>query len=57
MIGNLAGRNEDLAGYLQTHANEIIDYGNRQAAVKPIGSCRMEKGVVHAITVRQKRRA
>lgn len=46
----------DLLGYLQKHAAEIIDYGRRQKAGKPIGSGRMEKAVDQVIGLRQKNR-
>jgi hypothetical protein len=46
----------DLLGYLEKHASEIIDYGRRQKAGKPIGSGRMEKAVDQVIGVRQKNR-
>jgi len=46
----------DLLGYLQKHAHEIIDYGRRQNAGKPIGSGRMEKAVDQVIGLRQKNR-
>ena len=46
----------DLLGYLEKHASEIIDYGRRQQAGKPIGSGRMEKAVDQVIGVRQKNR-
>jgi hypothetical protein len=40
--------------YLEKHRAEIIDYGRRQRAGKPIGSGRMEKGVDQVIGARQK---
>jgi len=43
-----------LVTYLEKHQAEIIDYGRRQRAGKPIGSGRMEKGVDQVIGVRQK---
>jgi hypothetical protein len=43
-----------LLGYLEKHASEIIDYGRRQKAAKPIGSGRMEKAVDQVIGLRQK---
>jgi hypothetical protein len=46
----------DLLGYLQKHAGEIIDYGRRQKAGKPIGSGRIEKAVDQVIGLRQKNR-
>ena len=46
----------DLLGYLQKHATEIIDYGRRQSAGKPIGSGRMEKAVDQVVGLRQKNR-
>ena len=45
---------EALVTYLEKHQAEIIDYGRRQRAGKPIGSGRMEKGVDQVIGVRQK---
>lgn len=46
----------DLLGYLQKHEGEIIDYGRRQKAGKPIGSGRMEKAVDQVVGLRQKNR-
>jgi hypothetical protein len=46
----------DLLGYLAKHESEIIDYGRRQKAGKPIGSGRMEKAVDQVIGLRQKNR-
>ena len=43
-----------LVTYLEKHCAEIIDYGRRQRAGKPIGSGRMEKGVDQVIGARQK---
>jgi hypothetical protein len=43
-----------LITYLEKHRVEIIDYGRRQRAGKPIGSGRVEKGVDQVIGVRQK---
>ena len=43
-----------LMTYLEKHREEIIDYGRRQRAGKPIGSGRMEKGVDQVIGARQK---
>ncbi len=43
-----------LVTYLEKHRAEIIDYGRRQRAGKPIGSGRMEKGVDQVIGARQK---
>src|SRR5205807_2091417 len=52
-VSGLSARREkaktDLLGYLQKHASEIIDYGRRQKAGKPIGSGRMEKAVDQVI--------
>ncbi len=45
---------EALVTYLEKHQAEIIDYGRRQRAGKPIGSGRMEKGVDQVIGARQK---
>jgi hypothetical protein len=45
---------QDLIGYLDKHAEEIIDYERRQKAGKVIGSGRMEKGVDQAVGDRQK---
>lgn len=49
-------KHEELIGYLDKHRHEIIDYGARQAAGKPIGSGRMEKGVDQVIGHRQKKK-
>lgn len=46
----------DLLGYFTKHETEIIDYGRRQKAGKPIGSGRMEKAVAQVIGLRQKNR-
>ena len=43
-----------LVTYLEKHRAEIINYGRRQRAGKPIGSGRMEKGVDQVIGARQK---
>jgi hypothetical protein len=43
-----------LVKYLERHRAEIIDYGRRQRAGKPMGSGQMEKGVDRAIGARQK---
>jgi hypothetical protein len=43
-----------LVTYLAKHQAEIIDYGRRQRADKPMGSGRMEKGVDQVIGARQK---
>ena len=43
-----------LVTYLEKHQAEIIDYGRRQRAGKPMGSGRMEKGVDQVIGARQK---
>jgi len=43
-----------LVTYIEKHQAEIIDYGRRQRAGKPIGSGRMEKGVDQVIGARQK---
>ena len=45
---------QDLLGYLEKHANEIIDYERRQGVGKPIGSGRMEKCVDQVVGHRQK---
>ena len=45
-----------LVTYLEKHRAEIIDYGRRQRAGKPIGSGRMEKGGDQVIGARQKQR-
>lgn len=59
-LSGLSARRErakvDLVGYLEKHRSEIIDYGRRQEAGKPIGSGRMEKGVDQVIGFRQKNR-
>ena len=44
----------DLLGYLDKHADEIIDYERRQQTGRPIGSGRMEKCVDQVIGDRQK---
>ncbi len=44
----------DLIGYLEKHAEEIIDYERRRAAGKPIGSGRMEQSVNQVVGKRQK---
>ena len=44
----------DLVGYLDKHAEEIIDYERRQQAGKVIGSGRMEKCVDQVVGHRQK---
>jgi hypothetical protein len=46
----------ELVGYLHKHAEEIIDYGRRQATGKSIGSGRMEKAVDQVIGSRQKKK-
>jgi hypothetical protein len=43
-----------LSTYVEKHQGEIIDYGRRGRAGKPIGSGRMEKGVDQVIGARQK---
>jgi len=57
-LGGLAPRNSkalaELVGYLDKHAEEIIDYERRQRAGRPIGSGRMEKCVDQVIGHRQK---
>ena len=59
-VAELSARRElakaALLGYLDKHASEIIDYGRRQDAGKPIGSGRMEKAVDQVIGQRQKNR-
>jgi hypothetical protein len=45
---------EALVTYIEKHQAEIIEYGRRQWAGKPIGSGRMEKGVAQVIGARQK---
>ena len=47
---------QELIGYVEKHANEIIDYERRQKAGKSIGSGRMEKGVDQVIGYRQKKK-
>jgi hypothetical protein len=47
---------EELVGYLQKHASEIIDYERRAKAGKAIGSGRMEKALDRAVGARQKRK-
>ncbi len=59
-VGGIAPRNKkahaELLGYLQKHAEQIIDYGRRQKAGKRLGSGRMEKAVDQVIGLRQKNR-
>ncbi len=59
-LASLAVRNgkalAELVGYLHKHAQEIIDYGRRQASGKSIGSGRMEKAVDQVIGSRQKKK-
>lgn len=59
-LASLATRNSkalaELVGYLQKHADEILDYGRRQAVGKSIGSGRMEKAVDQVIGSRQKKK-
>ena len=59
-LGTLSARNkkalDDLIGYLQKHAGEIIDYGRRALTGKPLGSGRMEKAVDQVIGMRQKKK-
>jgi hypothetical protein len=49
-------RIDELVGYLEKHASEIIDYGRRAATGKWIGSGRMEKAVDQVIGMRQKKK-
>jgi hypothetical protein len=51
-----AAQHRELIGYLEKHRYEIIDYATRQAAGKPIGSGRMEKGVDLVVGHRQKKK-
>lgn len=51
-----ADKHQELIGYLERHHHEIIDYATRQAADKPIGSGRMEKGVDLVVGHRQKKK-
>lgn len=51
-----ADKHQELLGYLEKHRHELIDYGARQAAGKPVGSGRMEKGVDQVIGHRQKKK-
>jgi hypothetical protein len=46
----------ELVGYLQKHAEEIIDYQRRQQAGKWIGSGAGEKAVDQVVGMRQKDR-
>jgi hypothetical protein len=43
-----------LVTHLEKHRAEIIDYGRRQRADKPVGSSRIEKGFDQVIGARQK---
>jgi hypothetical protein len=45
---------QELIGYIDKHASEIIDYERRKQAGKVIGSGRMEKGVDQVVGHRQK---
>jgi hypothetical protein len=49
-------KRDELVGYLEKHAAEIIDYERRSACGKPIGSGRMEKAVDQVIGIRQKKK-
>ena len=49
-------KRQELLGYLEKHAAEIIDYERRQQAGKCVGSGRMEKGVDQVIGQRQKKK-
>jgi hypothetical protein len=57
-LANVKPRNdkarEELVGYLDKHASEIIDYERRKHAGKIIGSGRIEKGVDQVVGHRQK---
>ena len=59
-VGGLSVRNEkkqsELVGYLEKHADEIIDYERRRAAGKWISSGCMEKAVDQVIGMRQKKK-
>jgi hypothetical protein len=59
-LRGLSARNvtkrDELVGYLDRHATEIIDYERRLACGKPIGSGRMEKAVDQVIGIRQKKK-
>lgn len=48
---------EELLGYLEKHAEEIIDYEKRRAAGKTIGSGPVENGVDQIVGQRQKQKA
>ena len=43
-------------GYLQKHADEIINYERRKQTGKSIGSGRMEKAVDQVVGMRQKKK-
>ncbi len=47
---------QELIGYLEKHAHEIIDYEQRRQARKSIGSGRVEKAVDQVVGQRQKRK-
>ena len=49
-------KQSELVGYLQKHADQIIDYERRRAAGKWIGSGCMEKAVDQVIGMRQKKK-
>ncbi len=47
---------QELVGYLEKHAHEIIDYQRRAQSGKCIGSGRMEKAVDQVVGMRQKKK-
>lgn len=49
-------KRQELSGYIEKHAHEIIDYGLRQAAGKTIGSGRVEKANDLIVARRQKKK-
>lgn len=49
-------KRQELRGYIDKHAHEIVDYGLRQQAGKTIGSGRVEKGNDIIVARRQKKK-
>ncbi len=47
---------QELIGYLEKHAHEIIDYEQRRQVRKSLGSGRVEKAVDQVVGQRQKRK-
>ena len=53
----LRTKRQELLGYLEKHAAEIINYERRQQAGKCLGSGRMEKAWIKSSANARKRRA